>query len=108
MRSWVNILELCAYNTVKKIPINVLLTTKLLQSNAADDNDVHERGNGEWQVIFQVLWCDQIATADIIACIWGQALALSFVILLFFTDCIHKQNQPHQSAVARKDNLCKS
>lgn len=30
-----------------------VLTTELQQSNGADDNDVHKRGKGDWQLIFR-------------------------------------------------------
>lgn len=54
-----------------------VLTTELQQSNAANDNDVHKRGNG-MAGHFQVLWCDWIATADFIAGILWLGLALTF------------------------------
>lgn len=44
-RNCMDILETCVYNTRRNMSMSVL-TTELQQSNAANDNDVHKRGNG--------------------------------------------------------------
>lgn len=36
----------------------------------------------------------------------AQGLALSFTTLMLFTDHIHQQDKPHQSALASRDDLC--
>lgn len=80
------------------------ITTELQQSNAAIHNEVHRKGEGEGESFGGALkWLNCHCRIP-----WRHFVlrVQPFTTPMIFTDHIHQQDKPHQSALARKDDLC--